>query len=254
MAAALIRCCIVMPTYREAGHLPELVPEIFAQAALLPIHEIWVLIVDDDSPDDTAAVVAALQSRYPRLLCLRGKKQGLGIAYMRGFRHAMQAVHPQLLVQMDGDSQHEPAALPTLIGLCRDEVTVVIGSRFAPGGTTPAFSRRRRWTSRAGNWLVQRASGGPRLGDYTSGFRCLDAGLAARALDALAEDDLAGRGYAFQSSLLCEMIWLGARAVELPIVFGQRAHDRSKLTWKDYVEFADNLRRLRRRGRRRPPV
>lgn len=247
MADAPIRCCIIMPTYREAGHLPVLVPEIFAQAARMPGHELWLLIVDDDSPDDTAAVVANLQQRYRRLLCLRGQKQGLGVAYRRGFHHAMQAVQPQLLVQMDGDLQHEPAALPYLIGLCRSEVSVVIGSRFAPGGATPAFSPRRRWTSRAGNWLVQRAAGGPRLADHTSGFRCLDAALAIRALDALAEDGLAGRGYAFQSSLLCEMIWLGARVVEFPITFGQRAHDRSKLQRSDYWEFAANLRRLRRR-------
>lgn len=250
MADAPIRCCIVMPTYREAGHLPRLVPEIFAQAAFLPSHELWLLIVDDDSPDDTATVVATLQGQYPRLLCLRGRKQGLGIAYARGFRHALQTLRPQLLVQMDGDSQHEPAALPTLIGLCQGEGAVVIGSRFAPGGATPAFSRRRRWTSRAGNWLVQRASGGPRLRDYTSGFRCLDALLADRALAALHQGGLAGRGYAFQSSLLCEMIWLGARVVELPITFGQRAHDRSKLTWSDYAEFVANLSRLRRRRRR----
>ncbi|MGH9520189.1 MAG: glycosyltransferase, partial [Terriglobales bacterium] len=239
----------VMPTYREAGHLPELVPEIFAQADMLPGYELWLLIVDDESPDDTAGIVAGLQARYARLLLLHGKKRGLGVAYQRGFQHAFQVLQPHLLIQMDGDSQHEPAALPNLIGRCGDGVGVVIGSRFTAGGSTPAFSRRRRWTSQMGNWLVQRASGGPGLRDYTSGFRCIQASLAASALAAMSADGLAGRGYAFQSSFLCELIWQGAQAVELPITFGQRAHDRSKLAWRDYAEFVANLRRLRRRRR-----
>lgn len=251
MTPARIRCCIVMPTYREAGHLPQLVPEIFAQAKLMPSHELWLLIVDDESPDETASIVAGLQRDYSRLLLLSGKKEGLGIAYQRGFQHAMQTILPDLLIQMDGDSQHEPVALPYLIGSCRDGVGVVIGSRFAPGGSTPAFSRRRRWTSQVGNWLVQRASGGPRLRDYTSGFRCVQAQLAVSALAAIAKDGLARRGYAFQSSFLCELLWQGARATELPIIFGQRAHDRSKLAWRDYAEFVVNLRHLRRRRRAR---
>lgn len=244
-----IRCCVVLPTYQEAEHLRQLIPEIFAQAELLPQHELWVLVVDDNSPDHTAEVLREQAARYPRLRVLQGEKQGLGVAYQRGFAHAMATLAPALLVQMDGDLQHDPAALPYLINSCRGSVGVVIGSRFAPGGATPAFSRRRRWTSLLGNWLVHRATGLPKLYDYTSGFRCLDATLAAAGLAACGRDRLAARGYAFQSSFLCELLWQGVKALELPITFGQRAHGRSKLSRRDYIEFLLNLRRLRARRR-----
>ncbi|HEY7856157.1 MAG TPA: glycosyltransferase [Terriglobales bacterium] len=249
-----LRCCIVIPAYNEAPHLATLVPAIFALAPLLPTHELFVLIVDDDSTDDTASLIAALQAHHANLKTLTGKKRGLGIAYKRGFAYALERLRADLIVQMDGDYQHDPAALPLLIQACRPGVAAVVGSRFAPGGSTPTFSARRRGMSIGGTWLIHHFAGLPHLHDYTSGFRCLSAPLLARCLEQCRLDHLATRGYAFQTSLIAELLLTRQPVIELPIVFGQRQHGHSKLTLRDYLEFAANLRQLRRRCRRRAAV
>lgn len=244
------RCCVVIPTYREALHLTSLLPEVFAQQAQIPSHELWVVVVNDDAPDGSNAVLDGLQAAHPRLQVLHGPKQGLGVAYARGFAHAMATLAPNLLVQMDGDWQHDPRMLPILVRHCAPPVAAVIGSRFAPGGSTPTFSRRRRLTSRIGNGLIHRVAGLPHLHDYTSGFRCLATGTLANALAALEQDRLAARGYAFQSSLIAELLLGGAGVVEIPIAFGERRHGHSKLGVRDYAEFMRNLGKLRARCRR----
>lgn len=244
-----MRVCVVIPAYNEARNLPVLLPRVFAQAEFLPGWELSVLVVDDDSTDGTRAVLAELQTRYSALYVLHGPKRGLGVAYERGFAYAVERLGAERLVEMDGDQQHDPAALPYLIHACVDGVAAVVGSRFAPGGETPTFSARRRLTSVVGNWLIYRVTGLPHLHDYTSGFRCLDARLAAEALRRCHQDHLATRGYAFQSSLIAEILLTGAPVRELPIIFGEREFGQSKLSRRDYWEFLANLRGLRTRRR-----
>lgn len=237
-----------MPTYNEARHLPVLIPQVFAQAELLGGYELWVLVVDDHSPDDSARVLGELQGQHERLRVLGGAKQGLGVAYQRGFAYAREQLGAELLVQMDGDRQHDPAALPYLVHACAEGVGAVVGSRFVAGGETPTFSRRRRWTSIAGNWLIHKYAGLPHLHDYTSGYRCLDGRLAELCVARCRADGLATRGYAFQSSLIAEFLLSGAAVVELPIIFGRREFGESKLTRQDYWEFVVNLQRLRKKA------
>jgi dolichol-phosphate mannosyltransferase len=246
---AMRRCCIVMPAYGEASHLTTLIPSLFAQQSRVRGSELWVLVVDGDSPDGTAALIESQMDAHPRLRLLQGAKYGLGDAYQRGFAHARASLAPDLVVQMDADWQHDPAALPGLIEACSPPVEIAIGSRFIAGGRTPSYSRRRRITSLAGGWLLEHAAGLPPLHDYTSGFRCLRAELAWSLVERCRRDGLARRGYAFQSSLIAEALLSGTCIQEIPIVFGSRRHGRSKLRWRDYWEFAVNLRRLRRRAR-----
>src|SRR6185437_14203838 len=117
-------------------------------------------------------------------------------------------------------------------------VRAVIGSRFAPGGTTPSFSARRRWASLGGNWLLYRGLGGgaglPRLADYTSGFRCLEAQALRECLPACRGEGAGGRGYAFQSSLIAAFMLAGREVAEIPIAFGQwlmQAGTRTRVDW-----------------------
>jgi dolichol-phosphate mannosyltransferase len=235
------KACVILPTYDEAENVRVLIPAIFARGDGLVSHELHVVVVDDESPDGTAAVVRELQGRYPRLHLVSGPKRGLGEAYKRGMSWTMEHLEPDLVLQMDADLQHPPALIPLFVALAGYGFTLVIGSRFAPGGSTPEFSRRRRLMSLVGNWLIRLLGGLPRLHDCTSGFRCIH----AEALRRCDLSFLSTRGYSFQSSLLCELLRNGARPIEVPMEFGQRPYGQSKLSLRDQLEFLANLLRVR---------
>lgn len=235
------KACIVVPTYNERKNIAVLIPLIFDQAARIPTHELHVLVVDDKSPDGTAEAVRHLSATYPNLHLLEGEKNGLGEAYKRGMAHAQRTLHPELIFQMDADLQHPPELIPLFITLAENGFTLIIGSRFAIGGSTPNFSFRRRTLSRIGNTLLRVLGGLPALRDCTSGYRCIKADL----LTGCDLGQLSTRGYSFQSSLLFEMIRAGARVIEVPIEFPDRRHGESKLTFRDQVEFLLNVFRIR---------
>jgi dolichol-phosphate mannosyltransferase len=237
--------CIILPTYNEAENLPILLPLIFQQAEKITTHELHVLVVDDNSPDGTATIVREAMRRYPYLHIISGEKTGLGEAYKRGFATALTELQPELILQMDADLQHDPAMLPQFVAGANKGFSLVIGSRFTPGGAIPSFPWHRRLISVAGTWLVQRFAGIPPIHDCTSGYRCIRAELLPRC--DLAR--LSTRGYSFQSSLLCELLRNGARVLEIPIVFSARRNGESKLSLRDQLEFLVNLFRLRRRAR-----
>ena len=233
--------CIVMPTYNEADNVPIIIPAIFSQQKHISTHELHVLIVDDNSPDGTADVVRGLQETFPQLHLIVGTKEGLGEAYKRGMAWAIDHWSPELLFQMDADLQHDPNLIPLFITLSGYGFDVVIGSRFAPGGSTPDFSFRRVLISRVGNWMIRFLGGIPRISDCTSGYRCIRSDLIGKCDLTF----LSTRGYSFQSSLLCEFIRNGARVVEIPIIFRDRKHGESKLSIRDQIEFLLNIPRLR---------
>ncbi len=235
--------CVVLPTYNEAANASELVPLVFAQAEKMPGFDLHVLVVDDKSPDGTGEVVRKLMQRRPNLHLICGEKKGLGDAYQRGFAFALGDLQADIVFQMDSDFQHDPALLPRFAALIEEGFTLVIGSRFVPGGSTPDFGFIRRSLSTTAARLIHAAGGIPRIRDCTSGYRCISG-------DLLRQCDLSGlstRGYSFQSSLLCELFWRGAKVVEIPITFSPRKQGRSKLTFKDQREFAFNLLRIRKR-------
>ena len=235
--------CVVLPTFNEAQNVRVLVPRIFEQAAAVPTHELHVLVVDDESPDGTASEVRTLMSRFPRLHLLTGPKRGLGAAYQRGFEHALRELQPELVFQMDADLQHSPSLIPLFVTLANHGFSLVIGSRFAPGGSTPDFSFRRRCMSLLGNWMIRFFGGLTRIRDCTSGYRCIRASLL-RECDL---SHLSTRGYSFMSSLLYELLRNGARPIEVPITFGARGHGDSKLTLRDQLEFLLNVAMIRYR-------
>jgi dolichol-phosphate mannosyltransferase len=233
--------CIVLPTFNEAENMQAVLPRVFSQAETIPTHELHVLVVDDSSPDGTAEFVREAMQHYPYLHLITGKKRGLGEAYKRGITHAIETLHPHLILQMDADLQHDPGVLPRMISLANDGYDVVVGSRFAPGGMIPGFPLHRKLISLAGTCLVRWFGGIPHVRDCTSGYRVIRADLLPRC----DLEHLSTRGYSFQSSLLCELLHNGARLVETPIVFSDRVHGESKLSFRDQWEFVVNLFRLR---------
>jgi dolichol-phosphate mannosyltransferase len=235
------KACIVLPTYNEAENIPIIIPWIFEEAKKIETHEIHVLIVDDNSPDGTQEVVRTHMEKFPNLHLITGEKKGLGEAYKRGFDHAIKNLDPDLIFEMDSDLQHSPTLLPLFITLANHGFTLVIGSRFAPGGSTPNFSMWRRFQSLFGNWLIRVLGGLPRIHDCTSGYRCIKAELIKKCDLSF----LSTRGYSFQSSLLFELLRNGARVIEIPIEFPDRVHGESKLSFRDQVEFLLNIAKIR---------
>jgi dolichol-phosphate mannosyltransferase len=238
--------CVILPTYNEVENVTQVIPAVFQQAAKISgSHELHVLVVDDDSPDGTYAAVEKLQRQYKNLHVIGGMKRGLGDAYKRGIKYALKHLSPDVIIQMDADGQHDPEKLPQFIALSNSGISLVIGSRLAPGGETPDFSLWRKFLSHFGNWLIRSLGGVRKIHDCTSGYRCIKADVVKKC----DLTRLSTRGYSFQSSLLSELLRNNATFIEIPILFKPRMHGISKLAFRDQLEFLLNIVKIRFGGR-----
>jgi dolichol-phosphate mannosyltransferase len=218
---------VVVPTYNERENLPVLV------AALLAHPNVSVLVVDDDSPDGTAAVAHELASHNPgrvRLLHRRANR-GLGRSYVDGLKVAI-AEPVDLICQMDADLSHDPAELPRLLAAAAS-ADVVIGSRYVPGGRIVNWPVRRRLLSRFANMYVRTVT---RLSarDCTSGYRC----WRREALVGMPLDRFISDGYSFLIEMLYVAARRGCRVAEVPITFLERRVGESKLSRAVMLESA----------------
>ncbi|HEU4944736.1 MAG TPA: polyprenol monophosphomannose synthase [Solirubrobacterales bacterium] len=211
---------LVLPTYEEATNIERLVAEARAK---LP-DDAQVLIVDDNSADGTGRIAAGLAEREGAVHFLhRQTKEGLGLAYIAGFHHAL-ARGAGLVLEMDADFSHEPAYLPRLLEAAR-RADVVIGSRYVPGGGVSDWGAVRRAISRGGSAYARLALGVD-VRDLTGGFKC----CRREVLEAIDLDAVRSRGYAFQVEVTYRAIQLGFEVVEVPIVFRDRQAGASKMS------------------------
>jgi dolichol-phosphate mannosyltransferase len=210
---------VVLPTYNEAANIEEMVEAVLAK---LP-ESGRVLVVDDNSPDGTGAIVERLAAGSDQVELLgRPRKDGLGPAYVAGFWRALSA-GAGLLLQMDSDFSHDPAYLPRLLE-ASERADVVIGSRYVDGGGVEDWSRLRQAISRGGS-AYARATLGVGVRDLTGGFKC----FRREVLEAIDLDTVGARGYAFQVELTYRAIRRGFRVVEVPIIFRDRRMGSSKM-------------------------
>ena len=237
---SLLKACLVLPTYNEAENIESIIKSVFSNQSKIKTHLLYVLVVDDNSPDGTQEIVKKQMQQFPRLHLKTGNKVGLGDAYKRGFSSAISTFNPDLLLQMDADGQHDPKLIPKFIDLANDGFSLVIGSRFVSGGSTPDFSYWRKFLSISGNFLIRHLGKAKSVQDCTSGFRCIKTNLVLKC----DLGNLSTRGYSFQSSLVCELIRRGAKPIEVPIIFKDRVSGQSKLTLKDQVEFLVNITKI----------
>ena len=160
-----MKVVVVIPTYNERENAANMAKAV---CAALPDGEL--LFVDDNSPDGTGALIDELAQAEPRIRCLhRAGKEGLGRAYVAGFREAL-ARGADVVIQMDCDFSHDPKDLPRLVAASA-EADLVIGSRYVKGGGTPGWPFKRRLISRAGGVFIRAVTGMP-IKDPTGGFRC----------------------------------------------------------------------------------
>ena len=231
-----MKVVIVLPTYNERDNVAGLIDDLQTQFLAMP-HEMSILVVDDHSPDGTAEVVRTVQARYPNVDLIEGKKDGLGAAYIRGFRHAIAVTGADVLFEMDADFSHKPEDVPRLMSQIERGADFVIGSRYVESGRITAdWGPMRKLTSRVGNLVARYVAGIYKVRDCTAGFRAIRASLL-RQIDL---SELRVRGYAFQLALLHAAVMLRARVVEIPVEFVERRHGVSKLGPSDIVEFILN--------------
>ncbi len=211
---------IVIPTYNEKENISPLVKEIFL---LLP--DINIIVVDDNSPDGTAATVEDLMTEYANLSILkRPEKNGLGRAYIDGFKKLLVRDDIENVITMDSDFSHNPEYLPQMLEEIKN-YDLVIGSRYIKGGGITNWESWRRFLSKGGNFYVRMLLG-RKIYDWSSGFNC----IRMSALKKINLDKIKFYGYAFLSCLKYFLMKTGARIKEIPIIFEERRGGKSKMS------------------------
>lgn len=218
-----MKTVVVIPTYDERENVAGMASAVLSQDPALEL-----LFVDDNSPDGTGAEIDRLAKGEPRIHCLhRERKEGLGRAYVAGFRKAIE-LGADRIVQMDCDFSHNPADIPRLLS---EDADLVIGSRYVAGGGTPGWPFMRRLISRLGGAFIRCVTGMP-LRDPTGGFKC----WRVETLKAIRFETVESAGYSFQLEMN-HRTWKGGFAIrETPIIFSARAAGYSKITTAIAVE------------------
>jgi dolichol-phosphate mannosyltransferase len=211
---------VCIPTYNERDNI-----EAIARAALAADPRIDVLVIDDNSPDGTGAVADALAASDSRAHVLhRPSKQGLGLAYLDGFRWALSHGY-SFILEMDADFSHHPRYLPVLIDRAEGGADLVLGSRYVAGGGTVNWGAVRKLVSRAGSLYARTILRLPQR-DLTGGFKC----FRRLVLESIDLASVHSTGYAFQIELTYRAIKKGFQVEEIPIVFEDRRVGQSKLS------------------------
>ncbi|HXG44787.1 MAG TPA: polyprenol monophosphomannose synthase [Gemmatimonadales bacterium] len=214
----LERALVIIPTYNEAQNLPQIVPAILRQDPRLE-----VLVVDDNSPDGTGDLADRLAASKPRVHVLhRPAKEGLGRAYIAGFRWAL-ARRYDAVFEMDADFSHDPSFLPEFLRAIEDH-DLVVGSRYATGVNVINWPISRLLLSLGANLYARLVTGLP-LTDLTSGFKC----FRREVLEAIDLDQVRSNGYAFQIEMNFRAWRKGFRITEVPIIFHDRVEGHSKM-------------------------
>ncbi len=224
---------ICLPTYNERENLESML------RALAP-HGVRVLVIDDNSPDGTGELADRLAEELDFVSVLhRDKKEGLGPAYLAGFRRAL-ADGADYVLEMDCDFSHDPADVPRLIAAVESGADLALGSRYVPGGGTENWGVARRIVS-AGGSLYARGLLGLRIHDLTGGFKC----YRRAVLERIDLDAIHSKGYAFQIEGTYRTLRAGFTVVEVPITFVDRTAGQSKMSRTIFLEAVTKVPALR---------
>jgi dolichol-phosphate mannosyltransferase len=239
---------VIIPTYNEKETLPFIIDSVLKHGCF------DVLVVDDNSPDETGGLVEKIMASEKRVFIIkRDAKLGLGTAYIEGFKWALDRGY-HYLIEMDADRSHDPGALPAFIDKMEKGFDLVIGSRYLDGRiNVVGWDFRRLLLSKFGNFYASFLLG-LKLTDLTSGFRC----YSGMALESIKLDSIWSNGYAFQIETAYRVSIAGLSVGEIPIIFYERTAGTSKMSKRIVLEamlfpwrarFLRILNRLRDPGR-----
>jgi len=224
---------VCLPTYNERENLARVID------ALEPLG-VSVLVIDDSSPDGTGELADALSAERDWVTVLyRPRKEGLGLAYLAGFREVLRG-DAEYVLEMDADLSHDPAVVPRLIEACVNGADLALGSRYVEGGGTENWGRGRRFVSAGGSFYARTLLGVP-IRDLTGGFKC----FRREVLETIDLDAVHSKGYAFQIELTYRTLRAGFTVVEVPIVFSDRTHGDSKMSRGIFLEVVTRVPALR---------
>ena len=234
---------VIVPTYNERENLPKMAERLLKLT--IPVD---MLVVDDNSPDGTGQIADELAAKNPVIHVLhRAEKNGLGRAYCAGFAWALQRPY-EFIMEMDGDFSHNPDDIPRFIEAAR-EADLVLGSRYCGGIRVINWPMKRLLLSTSAALYVRTITGMP-FTDPTGGFKC----FRRRALESIRLDAVRSNGYSFQIELTHKIWRQGMKVTEIPIIFTERSHGKSKMSRKIVWEaLAMVWRLLFQNGLRRSP-
>ncbi len=226
---------VVIPTFNEAGTIGKMVDHLFT--ITFPKIKKWdcrLLIVDGNSPDGTSKIIEQKQKLYPSLdLLVETKKEGIGAAYVKGFRKAMQFHDAAVVIEMDGDFQHPPKTIPLMLSAIDDGYDYVLGSRKIEGGSNPkGWGFQRLFFSEFGGFVARVILffPGKKFFEITDPTTGLKASRVKGFVDKMDFDHLYSRSFAYKLEFLFKMVKLGAKVKEIPLQFGLRMTGDSKIT------------------------
>ncbi len=226
------KAVIVIPTYNEQATISSLIKQIFDTVQQNTKWEIHILVVDSNSPDNTYQAVEKLIPHYPRLHVLKTKKEGLGKAYIQGFKVAIEKLNPYVLFEMDADFSHNPKDIPAFIHQIENGADFVIGSRYIKGGSIPSdWGLHRKIFSIAANLFVRFGFMKLSVTDWTDGFRAIKVWVIKKAIHHVQNYS----GYVFQVALLDFAITHHAHIREIPVNFIDRKEGVSKINSLQYI-------------------
>jgi len=235
MIFAAMKATVCLPTYNERENVERMIRSLHALG-------VSVLVIDDNSPDGTGEVADGLARELEGVAVLhRPEKEGLGPAYLAGFRRAL-ADGAELILEMDCDFSHNPADVPRLVEAA-EHADLVLASRYVEGGGTENWGLVRRFISRGGSLYAQVLLGLP-VRDLTGGFKCYHRAV----LEALPLDEIHSKGYAFQIETTYRALRAGFRVVEVPITFADRQVGGSKMSKGIVLEAIWKVPALRARA------
>lgn len=223
-----------MPTYNERENIGRMIKVLFQEEfPQIKDHQMHLLVVDDNSPDGTGKIVQEKQAKFKNLHLLTGDKEGLGFAYIRGMKYAMDKLKADVVFEMDADFQHNPRDIKRMVSAIDRGADVVIGSRYVKGGSVPKeWELYRKFVSWAGNLVARTILLAPDIHDITTGFR-------ATKTEYLRKIDLntlmAKESFAYKMDLVFQLRKLRAKIVEVPISFLPREKEISKFSSKETI-------------------
>lgn len=226
-----MKIVIILPTYNERTNIEKMIPVLENDiVAKVDNHAISLLVVDDKSPDGTADVVKDFMKKWHNIYLLSGEKNGLGAAYARGMKYAMEKMDADAIMEFDSDFQHNPLDIPRLIKAMDNGADYVIGSRYIKGGSIPKqWGLDRKFLSIFGNLFTRVVWLNFKIHDMTSGFKLTKTAFLKR----VDLDHLLAKNFAYKMQIMHDIIKLKAKVVEVPIVFYERTRGKSKISVQD---------------------